>query len=251
VDQERLLKRVWLVNGLLLAVLFGALAIWLVVELGSSWFHRRSAVITATGGAPAERASRAVRYDPPQSIWKSTTRIVLIGYGKAFERPAPKGFASSESYGERYALYVNAIFLEPGGGPGHLLLDRPALIRSVNFPRSKDDSLQAWITYEIAFEDTDGDGGLDEDDAASLYVSDLHGGSFRRVLPEGWSILTHEPLDGRRMVVLALRSAERGDRRSLNEAPERAFVYDVQSGRAEPYTALDSLTARAARIVGH
>src|SRR2546430_9828368 len=51
------------------------------------------------------------------------------------------------------------------------------------------DSLQTWITYDIAFEDTDGDGGLDEDDAASLYVSDLHGGSFRRVLPEGWSIL--------------------------------------------------------------
>jgi len=48
----------------------------------------------------------------------------------------------------------------------------------------QDDSLQAWITYEIAFEDTDGDGGLDENDAASLYVSDLHGGSFRRVLPK-------------------------------------------------------------------
>src|SRR2546425_9017464 len=72
-------------NGLLLAVLFGALGIWLVVELSSSWFHRHSAVITATGGAPAERASRAVRYDPPQSIWKSTTRIVLIGYGERSE----------------------------------------------------------------------------------------------------------------------------------------------------------------------
>jgi len=71
------------------------------------------------------------------------------------------------------------------------------------------------------------------------------------VLPEGWSILTHEPLDGRRMVVLALRSAERGDRRSLDEAPERAFIYDVQTGRAEPNAALDSLAARAARIVGH
>lgn len=248
-DQERLLKRVWLVNGLLLAVLFAALAIWLVVEVGSSWFRRHSAVITATHGAPADRASRAVRYDPPQSIWKSTTRIVLIRYGEAFERPEAK-FASSDSYGERYTLYVNAIFLEPGGGPGHLLLDRPALIRSVNFPRSKDDSLQAWVTYEIAFEDTDGDGGLDEDDAASLYVSDLHGGSFRRVLPKGWSVLAHEPLDGRRIVVLALRSAEIGDRRSLEETPERAFFYDVQTGRAEPYAALDSLTARAARIVG-
>jgi hypothetical protein len=249
VDQERLLKRVWLVNGLLLAVLFVALAVWLVVELGSSWFHRHSAVIPATHGAPVERTSRAVRYDPPQSIWKSTTRIVLVRYGEAFERPAHE-FASSNSYGERYALYVNAIFLEPGGGPGHLLLDRPALIRSVNFPRSKDDSLQAWITYEIAFEDTDGDRGLDEDDAASLYVSDLHGGSFRRVLPEGWSVLAHEPLDGHRIVVLALRSAEPGDRRSLDETPERAFFYDVQTGPAEPYTALDSLAARAARIVG-
>jgi len=43
---------------------------------------------------------------------------------------------------------------------------------------------------------------------------------------------------------------ELGDRRSLEETPERAFFYDVQTGRAEPYAALDSLTARAARIVG-
>src|SRR2546425_7940580 len=50
------LFRSWLVNGLLLAVLFVALAIWLVVELGSSWFHRHSAVITATHGAPVERS---------------------------------------------------------------------------------------------------------------------------------------------------------------------------------------------------
>src|SRR2546422_7460152 len=34
---------------------------WLVVELGSSWFHRHSAVITATHGAAADRTSRAVR----------------------------------------------------------------------------------------------------------------------------------------------------------------------------------------------
>src|SRR5213078_4490886 len=60
VDQERLLKRVWLVNGLLLAVLFVALAIWLAVELSSSWFHRHPAVIPATDGAPAERAAREI-----------------------------------------------------------------------------------------------------------------------------------------------------------------------------------------------
>src|SRR5947207_15319199 len=82
VDQERLLKRVWLVNGLLLAVLFGALGIWLVVVLSSRWFHRHSAVIRATGGAQAERASRAVRHDSPRSICTRPPRIVLITYGK-------------------------------------------------------------------------------------------------------------------------------------------------------------------------
>src|SRR5256886_16209256 len=115
--------------GLLRAVFCGAWGIGLVGERRPGCSHRHSAVITATPCAPAERTSRAVRYDPPQSIWKSTTRIVLITYGEAFERPAPK-LASSEYSGERYTLYVNAIFLEPGGGPGHLLLDRPALIRS-------------------------------------------------------------------------------------------------------------------------
>src|SRR5438093_7587680 len=63
--------------------------------------------------------------------------------------------------------------------------------------------------------------------------------------PEGWSILAHEPLDGRRLVVLALRSAELGDRRSLEETPERAFFY-----RSEEHTSeLQSLTNLVCRLL--
>src|SRR5439155_228692 len=143
-DQERLLKRVWLVNGVLLLALLGALGIW-------------------------------------------------------------------------------------------LLLNRPALIRSVSFPRSRDDSLQSWITYEVAFDDTNGDGGLDEDDAVSLYVSDLHGAALHPVLPPEWSVLSEEPLgDGRHILVLAVQPSARTERRTLEQAPAHAVLHDVPTVRTEP-----------------
>jgi len=249
-DQERVLKRVWLINGVLLVVLLGALAVWLTYSLVSDWLRREPRIATTRDDAPRRGEARAIRYDAPKAIWKSTTRIVLIRYGEAFERPSPE-LGSGYSYTDRYTPYVNVIFLEPGDGPGRLLLDRPAFIRTVDFPRSKDDSLQSWITYEIALEDTDRDGGLDEDDAVSLYVSDLHGGAFHRVLPEGWSVFEQQPLrDGRHILVLAVRSATSEGRRSREQAPERAFLYDVQTSRSEPYAMLDSLATRAGRIVG-
>ncbi|HEX9487600.1 MAG TPA: hypothetical protein VF976_11075 [Gemmatimonadales bacterium] len=246
-DQERLLRRVWLVNGVLLLALLGTLGTWLVFNLGSNLLHRETRVETVADGAPTEHAPRAIRYDTPQTIWKSSARVVLVRYGEAFQRPS-EGLGSAGYRSEHYTPYVNVIFLEPDGRPARLLLNRPALIRSVSFPRSRDDSLQAWISYEIAFEDTDGDGGLDEDDAVSLYVSDLHGVAFHPVLPPDWSVLAEEPLgDGRHILALA---AQRGDGRSLERAPERAFLHDVQTGRTEPYASLDSLAALAGRILG-
>lgn len=215
----------------------------------SDWLRREPRIATARDDAPRRGEARAIRYEAPRAIWKSTARIVLIRYGEAFERPSPE--LGSALYSRSYTPYVNVIFLEPGDGPGRLLLDRPALIKTVDFPRSKDDSLQSWITYEIAFDDTDRDGGLDEDDAASLYVSDLHGGALHRVLPEGWSVLEQEPLrDGRHIVVLAVRPSAPDDRRWREAGLERAFLYDVLTGNAVPYPVLDSLAARAGQIVG-
>ena len=249
-DQERLLKRVWLVNGVLLLALLGALGIWLLFNLGSNLLHHDTRVATVGGGTDSEHIPRAIRYDTPQTIWNSTARVVLVRYGEAFQRPSA-GLGSAGYARESYTPYVNAIFLEPTGRPAHLLLNRPALIRSVSFPRSRDDSLQSWITYEVAFDDTNGDGGLDEDDAVSLYVSDLHGAALHPVLPPEWSVLSEEPLgDGRHILVLAVQPSSRGERHTLEQAPEHAFLHDVPTGRTEPYGALDSLAARAGRIVG-
>jgi len=60
-DQERLLKRVWLLNGVLLLALLGALGTWLLVNLGSNLLHRETCVATVGDGAPTEHAPRAIR----------------------------------------------------------------------------------------------------------------------------------------------------------------------------------------------
>src|SRR5439155_22681764 len=49
-DQERLLKRVWLVNGVLLLALLGALGIWLLFTLGSNLLHHDTRVATVRDG---------------------------------------------------------------------------------------------------------------------------------------------------------------------------------------------------------
>src|SRR5215216_95345 len=81
---------------------------------------------------------------------------------------------------------VNIAFL-PQHGPARLLLDRPAEVLSVDYPRPAD-SLhfvqRTWILYRLVLEDTDDDGKLTRDDRSEFYVTDLNGNGLRRILPE-------------------------------------------------------------------
>lgn len=245
-DMDRWLKRLWLVNGVLLLILTvlgtGALLVtWL-----SGAFGGRNAVLApdATGGAAVK--PRAVRYSPPRPIWGTKTRIVVVRYGKG-QQGSGMAFGSYE-YRDEDGPVVNFLFLT-GTVPGRVLLDKPAFVGDYNFPRSKDDSLQHWVTYRIAFEDTNGDGRLDGNDRVDLYVSDLDGSNLRRVLPTGLRVLEdHEVGDGRHLVVTALQ-VPKDWRGSDDELLQRAFLYDVTTGAATPYAALDSLVRDAARTL--
>jgi hypothetical protein len=245
-DLDRWLKRVWMVNGVLLLLLMllgtGALLVtWL-----SGAFGGKNAVLAPapTGGADAK--PRAVRYSPPRPIWGSKTRVVVVRYGKGQQR-AGMGFGSYE-YHDEDGPVVNLLFLT-GTAPGRVLLDKPAYVGDFDYPSSKDDSLQHWLTYQIAFEDTNGDGRLDSDDRVDLYVSDLDGSNLRRVLPFGMRLVDHHSAgDGRHLVVTALQ-VPKDWRGSDDELPQRAFLYDVPTGTTTAYAALDSLVRDAARVL--
>lgn len=257
IDIDRWLKRVWMVNGVLLLILcvFGVGAF--VVEWLSGAFSGKNAVMAPDTTGNAVVRPRAVRFSPPQRIWGTSTRIVVVRYGKGqqgTEFGSVARLSGSESYlysGGRAenGPMVNLLFLD-GTGPGRVLLDRPAYVSWFDYPRDSSDAQVRWITYHIAFEDTNADGQLDSEDHDDLYVSDLDGRNLRRVLPAGMRLLDAEPLgDGRHLTVTALE-VPKDWRGSDDELPQRAFLYDVRSGVVTPHAALDSLALQAARVLG-
>jgi hypothetical protein len=255
-DMDRWLKRLWMVNGVLLLALLilgtGALLVsWL-----SGAFSSKNAVIAPDTTRSGPVKPRAVRFSAPREIWGTKTRLVVVGYGK---RQQGAGLTGSDMSLREYYSYdgssdqsgprVNVIFLT-GTEPGRVLLDKPAYIGWLDYPSTKSDSLERWIRYHIAFDDTNKDGRLDSDDRQDLYVSDVDGSNLRRVLSPGMRLLDDDPLgDGRHLIVTALQ-VPNDWRGSEDELRERSFLYDVQTGATTPYVGLDSLVQRAARVLG-
>ena len=230
-DMDRWLKRLWMVNGVLLLVLlvFG-IGAFLVTWLSGA-FGSKNAVLAPNPTRGAAVKPRAVRYSPPRPIWGTKTRIVIVRYGKR-QQGAEPGFRSfaSDEYRDEDGPVVNLLFLS-GTAPGRVLLDKPAYVDDFDYPRSKEDSLQHWVTYRIAFEDTNADGRLDSDDRGDLYVSDLDGSNLRRVLPAGMRLVDqHEVGDGRHLVVTALQVPK--DWRGSDE--EDSLVRDAARTLARP-----------------
>ena len=247
ISLDRTFRIVWLVVGGLLLVFLLVAGVLVAAQWIGNAGAADDAVRVAREARPAREEPRAVRYGTPRPVRGTRTRIVLVGYGEAYESTATEfGIYGSG----REASWVNVVFMDDEAA--RLLLDRPAYIRDVSYPDSRNgvrtDTLQTWITYQMALEDGDGNGRLDRRDPVGLYVSDVEGRALRPVLRPPLRYVGHEVLDGERMLVYALDPAGREtDERRMRQ---RAFVYDVASGRLAPHAALDSAAARAAQVVG-
>ncbi|HEX8904232.1 MAG TPA: hypothetical protein VF771_05280 [Longimicrobiaceae bacterium] len=239
---DRWLRWVWLINGVALLALLAASAVFLIA----------GALQNLGGGGPVEPSEThseakyggdaPLRYDPPQAIRGSETRIVVIRRGTGYTY---RNTSSSTRGAEAPA--VNIAFLDARGA--RLLLDRPAYIAHVRYPGeagsgSRADSLH-WIVYEAALEDSNGDRRIDDRDRRSLYVTGLDGRGLRRVLPDGFELRDWAGQPDGSLVATAVQ-LQPGDA----PLPERAFVLE-SSGGVRPYAALDSAVAAAARIAGN
>ena len=245
---DRTFRVVWLVVGglLLLFLLVGG------VLIAAQWIGNAGAAEDAERVAgtaqPPRDESRVVRYELPVAIRGTSTRMVLVLPGEE------SGRSRSDYYdGRGGGSWVNVIFLDDSGA--RPLLDRPAYIRDVDHPEQQgrnaapSDSLQTWITYVMALDDSNRNDEMDSQDAQGLYVSDVEGRNLRPVLRPPLRYVGYQPMAGGRMLVYALEPPA-GQQVDEKRMPQRAFIYDVASGRLSPYTALDSAVARAVQVVG-
>jgi hypothetical protein len=176
----------------------------------------------------------------PDSIRGTATRIIRV-----HDDDAPRGRSSyaSSGYGDAESA-VNVMFVDADGV--RLLLDRPAFIRELSYPGAREnDAAVEWISYVIAFDDTDRSDSLDPRDAMALYVSDLDGRNLRPVLGPPLRYRTHAAFGPGRILVHALEGTGKDEERMR----QRAFIYDVRMSRLSPYAAMDSAAAQAGRIL--
>jgi hypothetical protein len=242
---DRALQAIWLAIGVLL---LGFLLVFAVVAV-TGWIRTmgadEAAVRVARESGPAREEARAVRVGMPDSIRGSTAMIAMVGNGRDYQ---VRTFARSEHSGDKGAPMVNVMFLDDQGA--RLLMDKPAYIGEVRYPRPREAAspAQDWISYEIATEDGNGNGQLDDRDPRSLYVTDLQGRNLRPVIRPPMRLLEHRAIGPGRILVYALEPPQ-GQQVAEDRMRQRAFVYETATGRLLPFTVLDAATDRAAGIL--
>jgi hypothetical protein len=241
---DRTLKLLWLAIGALLLLFLAMGGVMVLAQvIGNAGAGREAARVASDAPAAAE-AAQPVRYGMPDSIRGTATRIVMVSDGS---QPAYGRRRESYGYGgEGGGAGVNVLFLDGNGV--RLLLDRPAFIREVSYPKGGADAARQWISYVVALVDTNHDGRLDQGDAVALYVTDLDGRNLRPVLSPPLRYQSHEPLGPARILVYALQ-APAGAAVDEERMRQRAFVYDLASGQLAPYAAMDSAAELAGLIL--
>lgn len=245
---DRALRAIWLAIGVLL---LGFLLVFAVVAV-TGWVRTMGADESAVrvareSGQPREEA-RAVRLGMPDSIRGGTAMIAMVDNGTAYQ-PRGASAMSGSLAGDIGLRMVNVVFLDDEGA--RLLLDKPAYITEVRYPRRRDsdpNDSQNWISYQVVMEDGNGNGQLDGRDPRSLYVTDLEGRNLRPVIRPPMRLQRHEAIGPGRILVYALEPPQ-GQQVAEDRMRQRAFVYETATGKLLPFTALDAAADRAAGIL--
>jgi hypothetical protein len=210
-ELNRFLKIVWTINGAILLVIFILMAFTLGSELIDKFSYREPQVIVGEELEEAKKEGlvlQGLEVGTPQAIYNSDVYLLSVRL-KTYERPKSTSFGSRSklkidaAYGNDV---VNFIFLDKDMQPVNTLLDRKAFIKSYTYPerpmqdRRQEEVVQHNISYEIAFEDSNKDGKIDDEDNSDLFITDLTGKNLTQVT-NGIDVLSYRFLDSARILI--------------------------------------------------
>ncbi len=246
---DRWLKRVWLVNGLVL--LISALAY--VGIQGAVYMHRwRLRPRPMPGANLTSRADALVsqKLHPsfPRAVGTTDWTVIPLAV-QDLSRPAPRADYDRADLLQMAAppsLHSFALVTEPGimnllfarkdGSDPHLLLDRPAHITAAELLERQNGSWSndPFLVYRLALRDSDGDGRLTRRDRDDLWLSDVDGRGMRAVTDSTLQVLQYRLTDDRTKLMLLVRRRPDGPPRPPADWPEGLVAYDFATAALRP-----------------
>ncbi len=257
----RLNRYLWFANGLLIfgaaCVLCLALAYQFIksLHLFSPSYEPSGIIVDSQTTENAKKDSlqlQGLSYGELTAIDGSPYSYLRL-YIKSYENPKKyeKESFSSSDYASKsgYGNLVNIIFLDSSYQPIKTLLNKKADISILKEPNDGQEPeitniLRKNIIYEIAYQDTDKNGLLNNDDDHDIYISDINGANLRQVT-KNIMVSNVEIVDNTSKLLITYREK--------NEIPkehqyDKFMIYDIAKQELSPLTALHKAILEAEKI---
>jgi hypothetical protein len=238
---ERYNQIVWAVVGtgvvVVAAVSILAVAAAMLYALIKSDSGVPVAVVDDNGSDDTQR--EAARYDfcHPVAVAGSPYQLIRVASDRVVVRNTPaklrkRGYDSYSSEADTYnscGLYgnndptaiVNVLVRHADTGAVHLVLKENAVVQTLEYPqprtgRDDPDSANTFppagvLYWEIASEDSNGDGVIDEEDDVGTYLSDIDGRNLARITPKPSRVLEKTYDKKRNTLLLRILPDTNGD----------------------------------------
>lgn len=190
-NTSKIFDWIWRINGALLLILLSAACLMIVIQIfsGISWGTQPDRVIKNVADDPEGKENWILGY--AQEIYGTDNiAIPLVSENKTVSLKTSPVLASSSpgSYGGYSSPSKNVLFINAATGHTRWLFNsNDQLIQDFEqFPgeqgySGKTDTTKA-IFYDVISIDTNNDKILDENDKASMAISDPHGNQYRVII---------------------------------------------------------------------
>lgn len=122
---------------------------------------------------------------------------------------------------------INILFYDNDSQAFNLLFAKRAKIVEMYYPSSKKDTLNSLILYKAITTDTDGNGQLDENDNAELFVSSLTGKELKQVTSSKTNFISFSYIGKNRLLIRVSIPAAKTDKENWGQD---YYIYDITEG---------------------
>ncbi|MSS71830.1 MAG: hypothetical protein EXS64_10115 [Candidatus Latescibacteria bacterium] len=128
---------------------------------------------------------------------------------------------------------VNLLFFSDQGSDAHLLFDREVFIKFAEIPHDSADS-QDYALYLVVRDDSNGDGRMNSEDNAGLWLSDLYGHNLKQITPDSLVVQSLSKSEDRKQIYMVVRIKPK-DRKEPREHWDQAiYMYGVEQKHLKP-----------------